>query len=42
MAIDWQVFKGKSLVDAVESVLSCEQFRNNKDLEKLINKKYGL
>ncbi len=42
MAIDWQIFKGTPIVDAVKAVMSCEQFRNNKDLGKLITKKYCL
>ena len=42
MAIDWQVFKGASLAQAVQSVMACEQFRNNPDLKKLISKKYAL
>lgn len=42
MAIEWQVFKGTPLTSAIQSVMSCEQFRNNPDLEKLINKKYSI
>lgn len=42
MAIDWQIFKGTSLAQAIKSVMACEQFRNNIDLEKLVNKKYSL
>ena len=42
MAIDWQVHKGCSLIQAIETVMTCEQFRNNKDLDKLINKKYSI
>lgn len=42
MAIDWQVHKGCSLIQAIATVLTCEQFRNNKDLDKLINKKYSI
>lgn len=42
MAIDWQVHKGCSLIQAIATVMTCEQFRNNKDLDKLINKKYSI
>lgn len=42
MVIDWQVFKGTALAQAVKTVMDCEQFRNNPDLQKLINKKYAL
>ncbi|MCQ2277256.1 MAG: hypothetical protein MJZ87_09985, partial [Bacteroidales bacterium] len=42
MAIDWQVCKGNPLAQAVKTVMDCEQFRNNPDLQKLINKKYAL
>lgn len=42
MAIEWQNFKGTSIKQSVQSVMTCEQFRNNPDLEKLINKKYSL
>jgi hypothetical protein len=42
MAIEWQVFKGTPLASAIQSVMFCEQFRNNPDLEKLINKKYSI
>lgn len=42
MAINWQVHKGVSLTEAIASVMACEQFRNNKDLDKLINKKYSI
>lgn len=42
MAIDWQVFKGTQLEEAIKSVMTCEQFRNNPALDKLISKKYKL
>lgn len=42
MAIDWQIFKGINQNDAVSSVMSCEQFRNNPVLMKQIKKKYSL
>lgn len=42
MAIDWQVLKGTALSNAVKSVLSCEQFRDNNELDILIRKKYVL
>ena len=42
MAIDWQIYKGVSPSQAITSVMACEQFRNNKDLDKLISKKYSI
>ena len=42
MAIDWLIFKGTPVNDAISSVISCEQFRNNPELDKLIQKKYSL
>ena len=42
MAIDWQIYKGISPSQAIASVMACEQFRNNKDLDKLISKKYSI
>lgn len=42
MAIEWKVFQGIALQDAIESVLLCEQFRENNELKKKINKKYSL
>ena len=41
MAIDWNIFKGLSITDAINSVLKCEQFRNNDLLRKKINQKYA-
>lgn len=40
MAIEWQLFKGTPLDLAIKSVMACEQFRSNPDLDKLISKKY--
>ena len=42
MAIEWNVFKGVSLREAVTTVLTCEQFRGNEELRKKIYKKYEL
>lgn len=42
MAIEWSLFKGNTLKQAVISIMACEQFRNNSDLDKLIKKKYSL
>lgn len=42
MAIEWQIYKGVPLDIALKSVMSCEQFRDNAELNKLIIKKYDL
>lgn len=42
IAIDWQIYKGAPLSQAIKLVMSCEQFRNNAELEKLINKQYEI
>lgn len=42
MAIEWQKYKGIQLHEAIKTVMSCEQFRNNPDLDKLVKKKYSL
>ncbi len=42
MAIDWQIHKGVTLSQAIATVMACEQFRNNQDLDKLISKKYSI
>lgn len=41
-AIDWLVYKGTPVADAVQSIMACEQFRGNPELSNLINKKYEL
>lgn len=42
MAIEWALIKGAALQEAVKMVLSCEQFKDNDDLKKKINKRYSL
>lgn len=42
MAIEWALIKGTPLQEAVNMVLSCEQFKDNDDLKKKINKRYSL
>ena len=42
MAIEWALIKGTPLPEAVKMVLSCEQFKDNDDLKKKINKRYSL
>lgn len=42
MAIEWKVFQGIPLQEAVRSVLACEQFRESGDLRKKINNKYSI
>lgn len=42
MAIEWALIKGTPLQEAVNMVLSCEQFKDNDDLKKKINERYSL
>lgn len=41
-AIDWQIFKGVPATDAVNSIMICEQFRDNTELSNRISQKYQL
>ena len=42
MAVEWQHVMGKGYQDAVNNILTAEQFRNNDDLKNQLNKKYNL
>ncbi len=42
MAVEWQHFIGKDYQDAVNGILTAEQFRNNDELRKKLNEKYSL
>lgn len=42
MAVEWQHVMGKNYQDAVNSILTAEQFRNSEELKKRLNQKYNL
>ena len=42
MAVEWQHVMGKDYQDAVNIILTAEQFRNNEELKKQLTKKYKL
>ena len=42
MSIEWNIYKGMDVKDAINIVLQCEQFRGNDLLKKKINQKYSL
>jgi tRNA A37 threonylcarbamoyladenosine biosynthesis protein TsaE len=42
MAVEWQHVMGKDYQDAVNIILTAEQFRNNEKLKIELNKKYNL
>lgn len=42
MAVEWQHIMGKGYQDAVNSILTAEQFRNNEKLENRLKQKYNL
>ena len=42
MTIEWNMYKGMDIKDAIKLVLQCEQFRGNDLLKKKINQKYSL
>lgn len=42
MAVEWQHVMGKGYQEAVNSILTAEQFRNREDLKNKLNKKYNL
>lgn len=42
MAVEWQHVMGKDYQDAVNSILTAEQFRDSEELKNRLNKKYNL
>ena len=42
MAVEWQHVMGKDYQDAVNIILTAEQYRNNEELKKQLYNKYNM